>query len=321
MGKNNTKKFKLSSYSQYMCIVSVVLVFIIFTCITPNFLSIGSLQNLMIEISPLLLMAGGITFVIYTGGIDLGTGALASCTCVLTGLYVAKVGNIILLLMLVAGILMGLLNGLLVTKLKLPSFIVTLCTTNFWSYIALTQAPNGSQIIPMKQRDIVNWATAKVLNIPVMFILAVAVIILLYCIQEYTVYGRTILAVGANVRAARIAGVDTDKAQISAFVICGACSALSGALYAYKLKSAVPTVGNSLGLMAIASVALGGTSMAGGRGSVLRTMIGVVTITAVTSGLNMIGVNALWKDIIIGVILILAVCLNSDTEGRDIIVK
>lgn len=321
MGKTKAKNFKLSNYSQYMCIASVVLVFVIFTCITPNFLSASSLKNLMIEISPLLLMAGGISFVIFTGGIDLGTGAIASCTCVLTGLYVADMGNAILLLMLLTGIVMGLVNGILVTKLKLPSFIVTLCTTNFWSYIALKQAPNGSQIIPMGKREIVNWATADVLGVPVMFLVAIAVVILLFCIQQYTVYGRTIFAVGANVRAARIAGVDSDKAQIAAFMLCGTCSALSGALYAYKLKSAVPTVGNSLGLMAIAAVALGGTSMAGGRGSVLRTMIGVITITAVTSGLNMVGVNALWKDIIIGLILIISVCLNSDTEGRDIIIK
>ena len=115
--------------------------------------------------------------------------------------------------------------------------------------------------------------------------------------------------------------MDTDKAQISAFVMSGACSALAGAFYAYKLKSAVPTVGDALTLTAIASVALGGTSMAGGRGSVLRTLIGVVTITGVTSGLNMMGVDPLWKNIVIGIILIAAVCLNSDTKGRDLIIK
>lgn len=115
--------------------------------------------------------------------------------------------------------------------------------------------------------------------------------------------------------------MDTDKAQIMAFVVSGACSSLAGALYAYKQKSAVPTIGDALTLSAIASIALGGTSMAGGRGSVLRTTIGVITITAITSGLNMMGVDPLWKDIIIGVILIVAVYLNSDTKGRDIIVK
>lgn len=317
----NKKSFHLSDYSKYMCIVSIVLVFGIFSIIVPNFIGLYSLQNMMLEAAPLLLMAGGLSFVIYTGGIDLGAGAMVSCTCVLTGIYVARFGNVILPLMLLAGLFMGLLNGLLVTKLKLPSFIVTLCTTNFWSYVALTICSEGSKSIPLDKRSLVQWLTTKVAGIPLMFLAALAGVALLYVFQQYTVYGKSIFAVGANVSAARLAGVNTDRAQISAFVVSGACSALAGALYAYKLKSAVPTVGDALTLTSIASVALGGTSMAGGRGSVLRTMLGVVTITGVTSGLNMMGVNPLWKDIAIGVILIIAVCLNSDTQGRDLIIK
>lgn len=318
---NNKKSFRLSDYSKYMCVVSIVLVFGIFSIIIPNFIGLYSLQNMMIEAAPLLFMAGGLSFVIYTGGIDLGAGAMVSCTCVLSGIYVARFGNMVIPIMIIVGLVMGLLNGLLVTKLKLPSFIVTLCTTNFWSYVALTLCPNGSEIIPMDKRDIVQWSTMKIAGIPLMFLLALVGIVLLYVFQQYTVYGRSIFAVGANVSSARLAGVNTDMAQISAFVVSGACSALAGALYAYKLKSAVPTVGDALTLTSIASVALGGTSMAGGRGSVLRTMLGVITITGVTSGLNMMGVDPLWKDVVIGVILIIAVCLNSDTQGRDLIIK
>ena len=167
---------------------------------------------------------------IYTGGIDLGAGPMVSCTCVLTGIYVARFGNVIIPIMLVVGLAMGLLNGLLVTKLKLPSFIVTLCTTNFWSYIALTLCPNGSEIIPMDKRFMVKWATQKVAGIPVVFIIALLGILLLFIFQQYTVYGKSIYAVGANVSAARLAGVDTDKAQISAFVMSGACSACRAVL-------------------------------------------------------------------------------------------
>lgn len=315
------KQFSISDYSKYMCLISIVLVFGVFGLIIPSFLGAYSLQNMMVEAAPLLLMAGGLSFVIYTGGIDLGAGAMVSCTCVLTGIYVAKMGNVILPVMLLIGVLMGALNGVLVTKLKLPSFIVTLCTTNFWSYVALKLCPNGSEIVPLDKRYMVNWLTQKIAGIPAIFIIALVFVVLLYIFQQYTVYGRAIYAVGANVSAARLAGVNTDAAQISAFVVSGACSALAGALYAYKLKSAVPTVGDALTLTAIASVALGGTSMAGGRGSVLRTVIGVITITGVTSGLNMLGVDPLWKDIVVGVILIGAVCLNSDTKERDLIIK
>lgn len=315
------KKFSYESISRYMYLISIVLVLVVFTMLVPSFLGAYSIQNMMSEAAPLLLMAGGLSFVIYTGGIDLGSGAMVSCTCVLTGLNVPRFGNAIILVMLLCGAVMGALNGVLTAKVKLPSFIVTLCTTNFWSYIALTLCPEGSVIIPMKMRSIVKWTTFKVAGIPLTFLIAVLGIVLLFIFQQYTFYGKSIFAVGANANATRMAGVDIQAAQISAFVVSGMCSALAGALYAYKLKSAVPTVGDSLTLTAIASIALGGTSMAGGRGSVLRTSIGVITITAVTSGLNMMGVDPLWKNIVIGVILIGAVCLNSDTKGRDLVIK
>ena len=235
-----TKKLKLSelSVSKYMYVVSIVVVFAVFTILSPQFISLYSLQNLALETAPMLLMACGISFVIFTGGIDLGTGSVASCTCVITGLFVSRVGNSILPLMLVVGVVMGLINGLLVSKLKLPSFIVTLCTTNFWNFVALKLSPDGSQIIPLNKRGVVNWATENILAFPVIFWISLVVTILLFIVQQYTVFGRTILAVGANTRATRMAGVDTDKAQIAAFIICDTCSALAGAFYAYKIGRA-----------------------------------------------------------------------------------
>ena len=316
-----SKRISFNDLSQYMVVISIVLVFGIFAVLNPNFLSPYSLQNLLTEISPLVLLAGGLSFIIFTGGIDLGAGAMVSATCVISGLYVSRFGNGILPVMLVLGFFLGLLNGVIVTKLKIPSFIVTLCTQNLWAFIALYFCPNGSVAVGMDFRKEIAWMTDKVFGIPIIFIVAIAAVIVLYIFQQYTSSGRSIFAVGANIRAARLAGVNTDRAQIMAFVVSGACSSLAGALYAYKQKSAVPTIGDALTLSAIASIALGGTSMAGGRGSVLRTSVGVVTITAITSGLNMMGVDPLWKDIIIGVILIVAVYLNSDTKGRDIIVK
>lgn len=321
MAAKRAKGKTLSDFSQYMVILSVILVFLIFTVLNHNFVSAYSLQNIMIEVSPLILLACGLSFIIFTGGIDLGSGSMVSATCVISGLYVSRFGNWIIPIMLLIGMILGLLNGVIVTKLKIPSFIVTLCTQNFWDYIALTLCPNGSVAIDLSFRKQISWMTEKVAGIPVIFLIAIASVMVLYIFQQYTSSGRAIFAVGANIRSARLAGVNTDLAQIMAFVVSGACSSLAGALYAYKQKSAVPTIGSSLTLSAIAAIALGGTSMAGGRGSVLRTALGVVTITAITSGLNMMGVDPLWKDIIIGLILIGAVYLNSDTKGRDIIVK
>ena len=118
-------KFSFQTLSKYMYLLSIVIVFAIFTILQPNFISLYSLQNMCAEIAPRLIMACGLTFVIFTGGIDLGAGYMVSATCVLTGLYLPKVGNWIILFVAVAGLCMGTLNGIITTKLKLPSFIVT----------------------------------------------------------------------------------------------------------------------------------------------------------------------------------------------------
>ena len=128
MAAKRAKGKTLSDFSQYMVILSVILVFLIFTVLNHNFVSAYSLQNIMIEVSPLILLACGLSFIIFTGGIDLGSGSMVSATCVISGLYVSRFGNWIIPIMLLIGMILGLLNGVIVTKLKIPSFIVTLCT-------------------------------------------------------------------------------------------------------------------------------------------------------------------------------------------------
>ena len=314
-------KFSFQTLSKYMYLLSIVVVFAIFTILQPNFISLYSLQNMCAEIAPRLIMACGLTFVIFTGGIDLGAGYMVSATCVLTGLYLPKVGNWIILFVAVAGLCMGTLNGIITTKLKLPSFIVTLCTQNFWNYIALSLCPDGSVIVPMTMREVTSWMTAPILGIPATFWLSLVGLGALYVFQQYTKNGRSIYSVGANAQAARVAGVNIDAAQISAFAVSGLCCGIAGIMFAYKLRAANPTVGSTLQLSSLAAVALGGTAMAGGFGSVTRTLCGVITITAVTSGLNILSVNPLWQNIIIGIILIVAVILNSDNGDRNLIIK
>ena len=180
------KKFSLSNLSQYMVVISIVLVFLIFTILNPTFISAYSLQNLLVEVSPLILLAGGLSFIIFTGGIDLGAGAMVSATCVISGLYVSRFGNWIIPIMVVIGVGLGLLNGVIVTKLKIPSFIVTLCTQNLWAFIALYFCPNGSVAVGMEYRKEISWMTSKVAGIPVIFFFAVVVVILLYIFQQYT---------------------------------------------------------------------------------------------------------------------------------------
>jgi ribose/xylose/arabinose/galactoside ABC-type transport system permease subunit len=308
----------LAQNTYVICAIAVILVSYL---INPKFLSLYAVQNMMLEVAPLLMMAVGISFVLFTGCIDLSTGAIVSCVCVLTGTYVADIGNIIIPLMLLIGLAAGLANGVIVAKFKVPSFIVTLCSQSVWKCVALVQSGGGSKNIPMPSRGIVAWATRPYLNFSLLCWMALAILLIFFFIQQKSVMCKYIFAVGANEKAARMAGINADRAKIYAFVFSGLGSAVSGVMYAYKLKSSVPNIGDPLNLMAISSVALGGTLMSGGKGSVLRTLVGVITVIAISSGMNMAGVDAFWKDITYGVVLIVAIIINSEKGIRDLVVK
>lgn len=306
---------------RYAFIFSAVLVILAFTAINPKIVSLYSLQNITLEMAPLLIMALGIGFVLYTGCIDLSIGAIASATCVITGMFVGQVGNAMILYMLALGAFAGLLNGVLIAKLKLPSFIVTLCTQSVWRAVAIILSGGGSNTIPLKQRAVVNWASGNVLLFPVVFWISLALLLIAVLIERKTELGKSMFVVGANERAARLTGVHTERVKMYTYMLCGVCAALGGVMYAYKLKSSVPTIGDNLFMLAISSVALGGTLFSGGRGSALRTLIGVVTVIFISSGMNMAKVDPMWKNVVFGAILILAVAMNAEKGVRDLVIK
>ena len=322
MWKKQTLEFSLKSFLiSNIYIFSAVIVVLAFYFINPSFLSLYSIQNITLEMAPLIPMALGIGFVLYTGCIDLSIGAVASATCVITGMYIADIGNIIILYMMLLGIAAGLINGFLVAKLKLPSFIVTLCAQSVWRAVAIILAGGGSNTIPLKYRSIVNWASANFLHLPLMIWIALGILFISFFIERKTELGKSIFATGANEKASRLAGVNTDKTKILAYILCSTGAALGGVMFAYKLKSSVPTIGDNLFMMAISAVALGGTMFSGGRGSALRTLIGVITVISISSGMNMAGVDPMWKIVVFGLILIFAVSINSEKSGHDLIIK
>lgn len=166
------KGLALSKIADHTALISVFVVIVVFTILNPRFLSLYSIRNMLLEMAPLLVMAVGITFVLLTGGIDLATGAVASCTCVITGMYISQTGPIIVLYMVLLGIFIGFLNGFLVTTLKMPSFIVTLCGISIWKCVAVIISGGGSSIIPLNMRYLVNWASKPFLGLPLMFWIA-----------------------------------------------------------------------------------------------------------------------------------------------------
>ncbi len=319
----NSAREKLFKVMPLVCLILVVGGF---TAINKNFLSSFNITNLLTDASPLLMVAGGLTFVLLLGCIDLSTGSIISCACVITGLSIGTAGSPAMFgAMLILGIIAGMLNGLVYTMLRVPTFVATLCTASIWQCAALLISGGAPKGIPLKQWKVIAWAKFSIptpwFNIPIMFVIAIAFIAILYFIQCRTKVGKTIFAIGANEKAVRMMGRPTVWPKLVAYTLTGIGAAMAGMLYAIKLRSSLPAVGSRLTLMAIASVVLGGTTLTGGIGSVPRTIIGVFLVIALQNGLNVIGVDAFWQDIVFGLLVITAIILNADKSGRDIIIK
>lgn len=325
MTKEQTVRAGRGTYSnrigKNMFYGSVPLVFLIFTLINRNYASWYNIRNTLYNICPILLLACGLTFVILLGSIDLSTGALCACTCVLTGTFLPRFGNIFIFYMLLFGLAAGLLTGALVSILKIPSFIATLCTQSLWLCIALVVSSGTSSTMSVAERKTIAWTKINILGLPILFWISVAIIMLLIFIQNRTSIGKSILAIGSNATASRMSGVPILLIQMVGFAICSICSATTGVWYALIMKGSVPSIGDNLGLLGIASVALGGTSMAGGSGSVVRTIFGCTTIVMIRTGLNLIGTDAFWQDIVFGFIIVLALYFTSDKSVRNSVIK
>lgn len=314
-------KMKNINFVDYISAISIVFMVGVFTTINPRFVNIANIENILTDISPLLVMATGVTLVLIIGSVDLSVGAICSCACVMTGMLIPVVGNWAILIVLLFGLFAGALNGIIFTKLRIPSFIATLCTMSFWKCAALVISGGKPRIIPINLWSYLNWSKIQFGIVSIMTIIALTVVGIYYFIQTKTSIGKTFFAVGANERAARIIGLGINKAKLCAFMLSGIASALSGVLFSIKLKSSIPTIGDQLTLLAMASVALGGTSMSGGKGSVLKTILGVLLVIIIQNGLSVAAVDAYWQQIVFGFLIIIAVFINADRSGRDVMIK
>lgn len=315
----NINKFKSSAFT-YINTLTFILLVIVFYIINPSFLNNYNLKTLLISIAPLLIMACGATYVRLLGSLDLSMGAVCSCANVLLISLFPSLGVISYLIAILFGILTGAILGFLHTKFKIPSFIASLGMMNVYSSIALLIMP-APVSVPKDERYLIEWGKATFGIISSLTIIALILMIIFYIIQKTTPFGRSLNLVGANERAARLSGIKVTKTKIFAFMVCGLTSSIAGILLAVKLKSADPAAGNDYTLLAVASVLLGGTSMTGGKGSILMTLVGVAMVTVINNGMTIIGVDAFWSQIVFGVLIIISMIFTADRSARNAVVK
>lgn len=333
----NNKKFTLSKQSltdnitKYFSASAIIILLVVLTLTQDNFLGTYNLKNLLRDPAALMIMAAGMTMVLLIGSIDLSMGAVCSVSNVMfvhlmLG-WVKEDSNPIMLGIMAAlcclifGCLSGLALGFIHVKLKVPSFIASLGFMSVWQSVALliTQNPES---IPKALWPTVNWYKSTVLGvIGVPLIIAVVILLLIWALTKYTSFGKAIYAIGGNERAARIAGIDVDKNKITVFTINGMLAALGGVMLVGSLRSSAPTIGEPYTLQIVASCALGGTSLAGGKGSVLGTILGVFTVAVINNGMTFVGVDAYWQNVVFGAFVLGAIALTVDRKTRGLAVK
>lgn len=301
---------KLMSKMQDMgALIALVLLVFVISIISPEFRTIDNFLSLMRQSSINGFIAFGMTCVILTDAIDLSVGSVLALSTALCAAFI-KAGvpvGLAILLSLIIGTVLGSVSGVLVTKGRLQPFIATLITMTV--YRGLTQIfMNGKPISGLGDSLLLKFiGRGSVFGIPVPVILFVLIFILFTFVLEKTTFGSRIYSTGSNATSAKLAGVNTGRTKLAAYAISGCMAALSGMILLSRLSSAQPTLGDGFELDAIASVALGGTSMSGGRGRIWGTFVGVLIIAVLNNGLNILGVSSYYQSVVKGIVILVAV--------------
>ena len=298
--------------------LAVLLVAIIaFAIVNGRFLSAANLGLVLQQVTVIATLALGQTLVILTAGIDLSAGAIAVFSSILMANMATKLGFpgvIALIIGLVLGTAMGALNGWLVTRIKLPPFIVTLATLSI--FFSLNSVVSRSETIRGSDMPGIMTATGNNALRIAGFSLTWGTIImlLLFAIFFYslgsTSWGKHVYATGDDVEAARLAGIRTDRVLLSVYLVAGLIYAVGAWVLMGRLASASPNVGTEYNLNSITAVVLGGTSLFGGRGLVLGTLVGALIVGVFQNGLQLAGVDVVWQGTAIGLLVLIAVALD-----------
>ena len=293
-------------------LVGLLIITIILSVVSPNFMTVDNILNVLRQVSINALIAFGMTFVILTGGIDLSVGSILALASAVTASMLASGMDPILAILvgLLAGAIMGAINGFIITKGKVAPFIATLATMTVFRGLTLVYTDgrpitglSSSELFVLMGKGYVGWVP-----VPVIWMLITYAI--LYFILKKTTFGRRVYAIGGNEEAAILSGIRTDRVKIWIYSITGLLSALAGIILSSRLNSAQPTAGASYELDAIAAVVLGGTSLSGGRGGIFGTLVGALIIGVLNNGLNIMNVSSFYQQVVKGGVILLAVLLD-----------
>lgn len=308
----NAKNFILANRSILGLLGALIILMIYFTMFAPNFATTGNLIDVLRQMSMIAIISIGMTFVIITGEIDLSVGSLVAASSAIFGYFVIILGITMWLavpLTLIVGMISGFVVATLRNKYAVPSFITTLGLLSIWRGVAYL-VTGGSPITPFPE-SFSFLGSGTIGPVPISVVIMVVLFGVFYYILNKTTFGRFIYATGSNLKASQLSGIPVNKIKIIVFIITGALTALAGIILSSRLMSSTPTIANGWELDVIAAVIVGGTSLFGGRGSLIGTFLGALFIAVLSNGMVLLGVSPYLQLVVKGSIIVLAVLLTA----------
>lgn len=322
---------KIKNISKYVVdkilYICLVLMIIIIAVISPSFLSIRVLSDVLIQSAPKILLAMGMLVVIIAGGMDMTVGRLAGLGAIISGTlaqqttyylkFWTNLPELPIVVPIVASILIGLamgaVTGIIISKFKVPAFLAGLGLQMILyggNLLLLKKAPNNSQPLAGYKDTFLKFGTGSIFGVSYLIIAAMLVMVFVYILLNMTTLGKNIYATGGNREAAKVAGINVFKVDMFVYMLSGALAAFAGCMIAARTGSATATYAEGYEMDAIASCIIGGASFAGGIGNVPGAFLGVIIFSVINYGLTFVGLSSYWQYIVKGLIIVVAVALD-----------
>lgn len=316
--KRTLNQLLRSSLEQGLAFGSLIALVIFFAIASPNFFQWSNISGVLLSTAVIGILAVGTTLVIITGGIDLSIGTGMTFAAVITGIVITNLG-MPMWLGVIVGILtggaMGAINGMNIVFLKLPPFIATLAMMMITQGLALVIS--GVKPVYIQVDGFKDIALGELIpSFPNAVLILFACAIVTSVLLTKTILGRYTFAIGSNEEATRLSGINTAKWKILIYATAGLFTGIAGVVLASRLGSAQPQLGSGYELQAIAAVVIGGTSMLGGRGSILGTLIGALVMSVLINGLRILSIQTEWQNVVVGLVILLAVFTDSLRKGK-----
>ncbi|WP_174844747.1 ABC transporter permease [Cryobacterium gelidum] len=317
--RRSATSFLRAQIQQSLAFATLVVLLVFFSFASSNFFTWSNISGILLSTAVIGILALGTTFVIITGGIDLSIGTGMTLAAVMTGIFLVNL-ELPLMVGVIGGILtgglMGFINGFNIAILRLPPFIATLAMMLIAQGLALVI----SGVRPIYFSSVVGFKDIAlgfvIPGLPNAVLILFVLAILAYVLLSKTLLGRYTFAIGSNEEATRLSGVDTRKWKIVIYTVAGLFTGVAGVVIGARLDSAQPQLGTGYELQAIAAVIIGGTSLLGGRGSILGTLIGALIMSVLINGLRIMSIQTEWQNVVIGVVILIAVFTDALRQRR-----